>query len=618
MKKKQILKRLSALSLAIAMVMTGIIGTFVNQETITAKAAENEITTQNGIADFQEGTTSITVSAWNNDLIGKKFKVHQLFEASVSESGESINYSLAPKYDTIIKDVVSDASGIDRSTLTEYQVIDYIQTLNNFPSENAYYGQNEEGRYSEYRYFVEALKDAINNAGILGKVVNATDTTDNGEIILSNLAAGYYIIDEITDVQGTHSAAALCMANTSTDSYINLKSDYPSIIKKLKEDDGAIGWNDIGDFEIGQDVHYRFESFVPDINGYHSYYYAWHDVMDEALTFNPHSVQITISKELPRSTSNVKSYTLKTGEFSVNIAPTNGATFIVEIKDLKAIVDREFPDFNSLNENRYNHTVSLEYKATLNDKAAEDTGRPGFENDVRLEFSNDPDSDGTEKTGFTPWDTTVCFTYHLDVKKVNDSNEVLGGAKFRLYSDENCRYEVYVKQTENGYNVINRDFVGGTDHSGGSLPITGNIEMVSNADGSLKIYGLDSGTYYLKETEAPTGYRKILDPIKLTVNATFTDERQDYVKGTGVGTDILKSLTATADTKIFVAGSYVEEHLSLATDVETGTMNLTVVNTRGTKLPATGSVMTLVCVGVGSALVGYSIYRKRKEDKCES
>ena len=55
--------------------------------------------------------------------------------------------------------------------------------------------------------------------------------------------------------------------------------------------------------------------------------------------------------------------------------PGNGETFKVEIQDIKAIVDREFDQKNDLNENVYGQKVILRYNATLNDKAAEDTGR---------------------------------------------------------------------------------------------------------------------------------------------------------------------------------------------------------------------------------------------------
>ena len=128
---------------------------------------------------------------------------------------------------------------------------------------------------------------------------------------------------------------------------------------------------------------------------------------------------------------------------------------------MKAIIDREFDNFNALKENTYGQKIVLTYQAKLNDRAAADTGRPGFENDVRLEFSNNPDHDSEGSTGYTPWDTVVCFTYKLNVYKTNNHDFKLEGAKFRMYSDESCKNEVYVKKTESGYNVINRDSTGG-------------------------------------------------------------------------------------------------------------------------------------------------------------
>ena len=101
-------------------------------------------------------------------------------------------------------------------------------------------------------------------------------------------------------------------------------------------------------------------------------------------------------------------------------------------------------------------------------------------------------------TGYTPWDTVVCFTYRLNPLKTNDHDKVLAGAKFRLYSDEACKNEVFVKAGNDGYIVINRDAVGGTDHTGGNRPTTAVENVVSDANGTFTIFGLDSGIYYLK------------------------------------------------------------------------------------------------------------------------
>lgn len=204
---------------------------------------------------------------------------------------------------------------------------------------------------------------------------------------------------------------------------------------------GNEGWNDIADYEIGQNVPYKYESTMPNANGYDTYYYAWHDKMDEALTFDKNSVSIKIYADGSESS---KSYTLKANEFTVNTNPGNGESFIIAVNDMKAIIDREFDNFNALKENTYGQKIVLTYQAKLNDRAAADTGRPGFENDVRLEFSNNPDHDSEGSTGYTPWDTVVCFTYKLNVYKTNNHG-VDYSLKKDVASKETPKYLVFFK-----------------------------------------------------------------------------------------------------------------------------------------------------------------------------
>ena len=590
--------------LTFVMAFSGI-GVPMNCTLLSAHAAEMGM--QSGVINFGRGTASITIQGnTGQTLIGKRFNIYKLFHAENSAHGESVNYTFNSEYKTALQNLVGKALLKTPSQVTEYEVIDYIQTMNSNEVEGADASQTLEGRYSDFRYFVEDLRDEIVRLGNTSDTVTVTSVSNNNSIQIAGLEYGYYIVDEVSDNEGTHSASSLCMVSTANpNASVNMKSDYPSVVKKIQEDDhkdsiGNNGWNDIGDFEIGQIVPYKFESNVPNMNGYHTYYYAWHDVMDDALTFNKNSVSISIS-------NGTKDYVLKADEFIIS-ENTDGETFKVEIHDLKEIVDREFDNMDALGHNTYGQTVILTYNAILNDNAANDTGRPGFENDVRLEFSNDPDVTGEGNTGFTPWDTVVCFTYKLNVLKTNNHDQPLENAKFRLYSDTDCTEEVYVKKAENGYNVINRDTSSDTTPDNA-------VEMSSQEDGTFIIYGLDQGIYYLKETDAPDGYRAILDPIVLTVEPTFTADRNNYVKGDGATEKTLQNLEYSAYIKQFLSGTYTENHNTLETDVKEGSGNLTVINQVGTKLPVTGSsaMLVLLTLGAGVMLVAKAIPSEKKK-----
>lgn len=588
------------------------INVFADENTQSIVAVKAEVGTPGGVANLAGGSAQITISGnMGQTLVGKKFNVYKLFDAENSAGLESINYTINPTYKTPLQNVVGKKLNKAAAKVTEYEIIDYIQSLNNNVVEGAHADQTLEGRYSDFRYFVEELRDEITRLGIKGDVVNVSEVRADNSIVINGLDYGYYIVDEVTSVGNTHSASSLCMVNTANpNADVQIKSDYPTVTKKIQEDDnqngiGNNGWNDIGDYEIGQTVPYKFESNVPNMNGYDTYYYAWHDKMNEALTFKKDTVSIVIEGKN-------KSYTLNPGEFNIVENLGNGETFKVEILDLKAIVDREFNNKNALGENEYGQNVVLRYDATLNDKAANDTGRPGFENEVKLEFSNNPDGDGNGSTGETPWDTVVCFTFRINGLKVNNHNLELEGAKFRLYSDKDCKNEVYVKKSPDGYIVINRDSLGGNDHVGGSVPNDA-VEMVSNADGVFNIIGLDQGTYWLKEIDAPVGYRPLLDPIEINIVPTYTIDRDNYIKGDGATDKTLKDLEATAKIKSFYSGIFNTEDLNLTTDLNEGSLNLTVVNKVGTKLPITGSATTLLMMSLGTGLMTYSIRKKKNQ-----
>lgn len=582
-------KKMKKSVMAIMLVMTLVL---CNMEVHAAS-----LSTVNGIVDFQKGNATIHI--YGNEgqsLKGKKMVLYKLFNAENSADSESIQYTMNPVYAEALKVVVGSRIMKAAERVTEYEVIDYLQSLNQHKVEGAQTVQASEGRYSDYRYFMEELLSKMKTMKLTGTEIYINDTKIDNSVEIGGLEYGYYFIEEISSAEGTHSAISLSMLGTANpESAMYIKSDYPTVIKKIQEDDlkdtiGNDGWNDIGDFEIGQDVPYKYESQIPNINGYHNYYYAWHDVMDEALTLQTDSIQITITGQVGAAN---KTYQLSNSEYNL-IKDKSNTTFVIEITNIKSIIDREFPNMNEREENSYGQKVVVEYKATLNEKAMKNTGRPGFENDVRLEFSNNPNQGHEEETGFTPWDTVVCFTYSLNGIKVNNYSEPLEGANFKLYSDAQCKKEVFVKKIEDKYCVVNPDIWEGDT-------LQNAVTIVSNSKGEFEIYGLDSGTYYLKEEKAPQGYRTLLDPIVLTVAPLYTSERNTYVKGEGAGDKVMQ-LSATAHIKTFLDGIYKEKDSALEVDSDQGIMNLSVVNEVGKKLPVTGSSAMLL-LGVSGVLL---------------
>lgn len=577
--------------------------------TASLAAPDNNLITS--VSAKEQGHITINANVGDNgvtqSLAGKKFNVYKIFDAENSAGMESINYTMNPAYEKALKKV----TGKD----TEYSIIDYIQTMNNNTViNNVEAPQLNESRYSNFRYFIEDLRNEI-VAEKAAPTMTVTVPETAKDSYTMDVDFGWYVVDEVTSVEGTHSASSLCMVNTANpDVFINIKSDFPVIQKQIREDDsrGSIGsdkdgWNDVADFEIGQTVPYRYLTYVPNMNGYSSYYFSMRDRMDKALTFNPDSVVVKVGD---KTLVNNIDYKVVTSGIPAD------ETFQIQIMDLKATINKYFyPEYEGAvpeMEKFYGQKIVVEYNATLNENASNDTGRPGFENDVKLEYSNNPDSDGVGQTGETPWDTVVCFTFRMNGVKVNDQDpEVkLEGAKFRLYSDSSCTKEVYVKEAANGdgYTVINHDSVKGDEAPAEA------VEMVSDKNGIFNIVGLDSQTYYLKETKAPAGYRLLKDPIKIDIKATYgEDNRGNYTKGDGATDKTLQKLEASAHFKEFYTGAFTEYDSSLTTDIETGTLNIKVVNKVGSKLPATGSSMTLLLTVTGAGLMTAALIKRRKE-----
>lgn len=373
------------------------------------------------------------------------------------------------------------------------------------------------------------------------KLNNPVATISNGATY--SAVAGYYLIkDEDGSVTGadTYTTYIVKVVNNVT---ISPKGSVPSFEKKVKDindttDTDASAWQDSADYDIGDVVPFKLEGTVAsNYADYKTYYFAFHDKAEDGLTFNADSVKVYVGSTLIPST-----------DYQLVTSTKDGDTFEVVFANLKTIADVQA-----------NSKITVEYTATLNDKAV--LGSQGNVNTAHLEFSNNPNEEhsgsGKPGTGKTPDDSVIVFTYQVVVNKVKADNTALTGAKFTL--------EKLLKD--------------GTKKR---------VAVETNTEGTIFTFkGLDDGDYILTETVTPATYNTI-EPITFTVTADHKITWNGEVRNT-----ILKSLTGNAaDGKVTFTAS--ADKSSLTTDV---------VNQSGATLPGTGGIGTTIFYVIGGLLM---------------
>lgn len=232
--------------------------------------------------------------------------------------------------------------------------------------------------------------------------------------------------------------------------------------------------------------------------------------------------------------------------------PTDGCTFELSFTNLFYTTYRQQIDRGDLTK------IYVKYYATVGNKAPINTA---MKNTTYLTYGeNNLETDKSE---------TETYTYSIPVYKYTGTDTGLADAKFILSTVENPTDKDAIKFTPNG-NIYRY-----TDQTNAD----GNTTLVSPTGkylGHFEIQGLEAGTYYLKETEAPKGYNKIQKPIKI---------------------EILENGTIKVDDKAIIGDVKVQ-------------------NNTGSILPSTGGMGTTLIYVVGSILVlasGIVLFSKRKE-----
>lgn len=403
-----------------------------------------------------------------------------------------------------------------------------------------------------------ALANAVAKLAYANKKDTGTALT-SGE---NTLADGYYLVVDTTADVGEGGAYNASLLQVVGNINITVKTDAPTVEKKVLEDDKynqdggyGTGYNDVADYNMGDAVSFHLIGSVPDMSRYDTYKYIFHDTLSAGLTLNEDSIKVYVaSDKAGTDKAEIEGWT--------NVV--NGQSFTVSFADLKTV--------SGVSQGKY---IIVEYTATLNQNAV--VGLEGNPNEVYLEYSNKPDQSGsgdTDNTGNTPEDKVIVFTYELDTTKVDgqDNTEKLEGAEFKLYN------------ANNKWAIVdsNNKVTGWADTEEGGSKLT------SDANGLFKVIGLDDGTYYLKETKAPAGYNLLSSEIQVVITATTTNG-QTWTNG--VASSALTNLAVTADGKEGTGNT------------STGIADITVANNKGSTLPETGGMGTTIFYVLGTILV---------------
>ena len=349
-------------------------------------------------------------------------------------------------------------------------------------------------------------------------------------------------------------------------------SDTPTLDKKIVEGNQEVSGNTAN---IGDTVNYKLSTTIPYYGGSHPKF----NIVDNlsGLTYTENSLKV------------------KVGETEL----TPGTDYTLTATSNQITVDFVVNGAYKLNEYQ-GQTLIVNYAATVNQDAK--LNGVANTNDATLNFTKDSKVDGNNGESK---DKTYTYTFDIDgtaegsltkelITKVgttsSESKVALNDAEFTLYTDADLTTVYGTVYREN------KQFNG----------------VVKTANGGqMTMTGLKAGTYYLKETKAPSGYTLNDTVYTITINATIDE-------GTGKLTDwsiSVNGATISGDDHTVTSTFTVTNDAPAKQTIE----KVEIVNTKITNLPSTGGIGTTIFTIGGCAIMivaaGLFFATRRKTQK---
>lgn len=274
---------------------------------------------------------------------------------------------------------------------------------------------------------------------------------------------------------------------------------------------------------------------------YTTYVFNFVDTLSKGLTLDQNSIKVTIGgSELQKDV-----------DYTVSATGGNGAA-----TELKIIMT----DFKTKHGDKAGQEIKVTYSASINEHAV--AGQDDAGNSAKLEYSNDPIKGGT---GTSVPSVTHGYTFDFDINKTDGTDgSALAGAVFQLQKKgEGTPVKLIV---ENAGDETQPAVVRSAKTGEGNAVDT----ITTPESGKITFKGLDAVEYQLVETEAPDGYNKLQRPVDVTIVANYDqDGMLNNWTVNGGGNDVA----------------------------------LNIQNNKGTLLPETGGMGTIIFTVVGALVI---------------
>ena len=509
------------------------------------------------------GAGTLTVTTTDAAFSGKGVSAWRMFDITVHDNDDgtkSYGYTLCDEWKTFFLgdeessiDPMVTIEGITEDNVSQ-KAYEYVNDLTNNQAQTNPSDPNNAGDLADFAKLAAAWAKgagatSVANVKLADQTFSAGQEGNSYVATFSSIPFGYYVVspatsgstDVIDPFRGTDAMLVAVVDGTAS---LTVKTEYPTVDKQVQNGTGDTA-DDHASAQIGDTLTFTLTATVPDVSEYDGesdyYRFAFVDTLDDGLTYT-NNVVVKIGDQ---------TITADDANYKVT-APTGNEGGDLRIDFGKTIGGKSYRDARDLFKSNAGKTITVTYTAKLNENAV--VGEPET-NSVKVEYSNNP---GTDGFGTSEPSKTYQYDFEFILNKVDEADNPVAGVSFKLKDAEGNYIDlvlvsegVYRKATESDSNKVQ--------------------EVTTGSTGKIEFEGLAAGTYYLEETKTPEGYNPIDGDVKIVI------------------ADTTNTTTLPVDPSWTVNSDASHE--------------IKVVNKKGTLLPGTGGMGTVIFTVVGVAVI---------------